>query len=271
MKKLYLNTGNMNTIFNDLKGSLGGSLTLESSQYKLKTRTKNADGMLSGITVSPNISFVEFDIVFYKDTQLSLESDEGSNVLFVYCSKGNLVHSFGIGGERKTIKPNQNGVIRNTSGINSVFYFEGFKPVRFVILSCNTKAAQKDLFSALNKVFPGNAGNYIRIGRQNFKIAQKINEFSTIPQRGIVRNLLRNRILEDILEIELDQHTYGYMKDMKPIKALMNKQLEELKKVPVLNFSLAEAGQTSRNYLLKMFREKYHLVFNRSFNQKLVS
>ncbi|WP_163410779.1 hypothetical protein [Flavobacterium ajazii] len=273
MKKLYLNTGNMNTIFNDLKDSLDGSLTLESSQYKLKIRSKNADGIIRGITVSPHISFVEFDLVFYKDIQLSLESDGGSNVLFVYCSKGNFGHSFGISGKRKTVKEDHNSIIRNASNINSIFYFEGFKPVRFSILSYNTKAENEGLFSAINKVFSSNTGNYKRIGRQNFKIAKKINEFNTIPQKGIVRNLLRNRILEEILDIELDQHTYGYLKDIQPIMTLANKQLEELRKVSRLNFSmlLSEAGQTERNYLLKMFREKYHLVFNRLYNQKLVS
>lgn len=273
MKKLYLNTGNMNTIFNDLKDSLDGSLTLESSQYKLKIRTKNADGEIRGITVSPQISFVEFDIVFYKDTQLSLESDAGSNVLFVYSAKGNLAHSFGVSGERKTIQAEHNGIIRNTSAINSVFYFEGFKPVRFSILSCNTKAENTELFSEINKVFCADKGNYIRVGRQNLKIAQKINEFNSIPQRGIVRNLLRNRILEEILAIELNQHTYGYMKDIKPIVTMANKQLGELKKLSGTNLPLllSEAGQTSRNYLLKRFREKYHLILNRSFNQKLVS
>lgn len=273
MKKLYLNTASMNTIFNDLKDSLDGSLTLESSQYKLKTRTKNADGAIDGITVSSHISFVEFDIVFYKDTQLSLESVAGSNVLFVYCSKGNLGHSFGINGERKTIKANQNGIIRNTSTINSVFYFEGFKPVRFSILSYNTKAENSGLFSVMNKVFCGNNDSYIKVGRQNFEIAKKINEFNTIPQRGIVRNLLRNRILEDILKIELDQHTYGYLKDLQPIMRLANKQLVEMKKVRGHNFSqiLSEVGHSGRNHFFKVFREKYHLVFNRHFNQKLVS
>ena len=138
MKKLYLNTGGINTIFNDLKDSLNASLTLENNQYNLAVKSKNANGFISGITLNKQISYIEFDIVFNDDIELSMESFANSPILFTYCFEGDLSHSFGINGERKKINPNQTGIIRNTSNINSVLYFEGFKHVKFSMICNNT-------------------------------------------------------------------------------------------------------------------------------------
>lgn len=276
MKKLYLNTGGINTIFNELKDSLNGTLALENNQYNLSVNSKNANGVISGITLNKQISYIQFDIVFNEDVELSMESFANSPILFTYCFQGNLSHSFGINGERKKIKPNQTGIIRNTSNINSVLYFEGYKKVQFSMICSNTYNAElsenSGVFLDLKKIFNSKSGHYIHIRQQNFKIAEKIKEFNSVPQKGIVKNLLKNRILESILEIELDQHTYGYAKNIKPILSVANRQIEELKRISSFNvLEIFSANAVSRNYMLRMFKEKYHLAFNKSYNQKLVS
>jgi hypothetical protein len=277
MKKLYLNTGGINTIFNDLKDSLNGTLTLENNQYNLSVKSKNANGIISGISLNKQISYFQFDIFFNEDIELSVESFAGSSVLFTYCFEGNLTHSFGISGERKKIKSNQTGIIRNASNINSVLYFEGYKHLKFSIIHTNTYNAEMSenskLFLDIDAIFNSKSGNYVYVGQQNLKIAEKIKEFHTVPQKGIVKNLLKNRILESVLEIELDQHTYGYVKDIKPILTHANKQIEEFRRVSNLNFLevFSGVGQVSRNYLSRVFKEKYHLAFSKLYNQKLVS
>ncbi|WP_163401024.1 hypothetical protein [Flavobacterium fluviatile] len=277
MKKLYINTGGINTIFNDLKEDLTGSLTLENNQYNLKVKSKNANGIINGITLNKQISYIQFDIVFNEDIELSMESFANSPILFTYCFEGNLTHSFGINGERKKIKPNQTGIIRNTSNINSVLHFEGYKRVKFSMICNNTYHAavseNSKLFLGLKKRFISKSGNYIHVGQQNSKIAEKIKEFNAVPQKGIVKNLLKNRILENILEIELDQHTYGYTKSIQPILSLANRQIEGLRKVSNLNVLeiFSGGGVTGRNYFPRLLKEKYHLSFNKSYNQKLVS
>lgn len=277
MKKLYLNTGGINTIFNDLKDSLNGTLTLENNQYNLKVKSKNVNGTISGITLNKQISYIQFDIVFNEDIELSMESFANSPILFTYCFEGNVTHSFGINGERKTIKPSQTGIIRNTSNINSVLYFEGYKHIQFAMICNNTYHAavseNSKLFLDLKNRFVSKSGNYIYVGQQNSKVTEKIKEFNALPQKGIVKNLLKYRILENILQIELDQHTYGYRKNIQPILSLANRQIVELKRVS--NFNVLEifsgAGLSGRNYFPRLLKEKYHLSFNKSYNQKLVS
>ncbi|WP_269235755.1 hypothetical protein [Flavobacterium flavigenum] len=277
MKKLYLNTGGINTIFNDLKDSLNGTLTLENNQYNLKVKSKNANGTISGITLNKQISYIQFDIVFNEDIELSMESFANSPILFTYCFEGNVTHSFGINGERKIIKPNQTGIIRNTSNINSVLYFEGYKHIKFAMICNNTYHAavseNSKLFLDLKNRFVSKSGSYIYVGQQNSKVTEKIKEFNALPQKGIVKNLLKYRILENILQIELDQHTYGYRKNIQPILSLANRQIVELKRVS--NFNVLEifsgAGLSGRNYFPRLLKEKYHLPFNKSYNQKLVS
>ncbi|MGO4773210.1 hypothetical protein ACEN2I_16225 [Flavobacterium sp. W22_SRS_FK3] len=277
MKKLYINTGGINAIFNNLKDSLNGTLTLENNQYNLAVKSKYANGIISGIALNKQICHIQFDIVFNDDVELSMESFANSPILFTYCFEGTLSHSFGINGERKNIKPNQAGIIRNTSNINSVLCFEGYKKVHFSMICTNTynleMAENTTLFSDLNKVFNSKWGNYIHIGQQNLKIAEKLKEFNEVPQKGIVKNLLKNRILESILEIELDQHTYGYAKNIKPIIVIANKQIEELKRISSLNVLDVFSGVSlaGRNYFPRLIKEKYHLSINKSYIQKLVS
>jgi len=277
MKKLYLNTGGINTIFNDLKESLNGTLALENNQYNLTVKSKYANGIISGITLNKQISYIQFDIVFNDDVELSMESFANSPILFTYCFSGNMTHSFGINGERKAIKPNQTGIIRNTSNINSVLCFEGYKHVQFSMICNNTYHAavseNSKLFLNLKKRFISKSGNYIYVGQQNSKITEKLKEFNTLQQKGIVKNLLKNRILESILEIELDHHTYGYTKNIQPILSLANRQIEELKRVSSFNVLdiFSGTGLSGRNYFPRLLKEKYHLSLNKSYNQKLVS
>ncbi|MEO8238145.1 MAG: hypothetical protein ABI793_01295 [Flavobacterium sp.] len=265
MKKLYINTAEMNTIFNDLKDSLNGTLTLENNQYKLKVNSKKAKGTISGMTFNKQMAYMEFDVFFHDDVVLSMESSANSPVLFAYCSEGNLSHSFGINGDKKDIKPNQTGILRNTSNINSVLFFKGFKRVKFSLISNNVSTAEDaGLSSDLKIMFTNPSGKYIHVGPTNGGITEKINEFTKVPQKGIVGNLVRKRILENILEIEHMQHSYGYVKAIQPILNLATKQLEEFKRISNLNiletfYGMRNAG---RYYLPRFLKQKYHLTFS---------
>ena len=79
--------------------------------------------------------------------------------------------------------------------------------------------------------------------------------------------MLKNRILESILEIELDQHTYGYAKNIKPIITLANKQIVELKRISSFNVIEMFSGVG----FPRLLKEKYHLSFNKKNKKKLVS
>ena len=276
MKKLYLNTGGFNTIFNDLKESLEGELSINNNEYILNIKSKWARGTIKAIYFEREMSYLNFDLVFNHDVTLSIESIQTAPVFFAYCEKGTLTHSFGVNGTQRKIKKNQTAVLNNTSVINSVLLFESHKPIQFSLVGMPTVTSVKEdkieMVSQLKKRFTTDSGQFLYIGTKNQKIAEKLQELNTIPQKGIVKNLLQKSILNSILEIEIAQHSYSYIKTFEPIMNLANRQINEIKRISNLNFAdvISAAGLASRNYLPRVFKEKYHFSF-KPYNQKLAS
>lgn len=266
MKKLYLNTGEFNTIFNDLKDSFSGDLTTDNKDYNLTIKSKWAKGKITGTHFEKEVSYMHFDLTFYNDVNLSIESFQGAPLFFAYCEEGSLTHSFGAYGERKSLKKQQTGILSNTSAINTVLYFESFKRIQFSLIVMPITVSSKDesfeLISQLRRIFTNESGNYIYIGHQNPKITQKLKELKSIPQKGAVRSLLQKSIMSTILELEVAQHSYNYTTMIAPFMHLATKQIDELKRISHLNFSevLHSIGFGSKSYIPKLLKERYHTL-----------
>jgi hypothetical protein len=276
MKKLYLNTGGFDTIFNDLKDSFDGELTTTNNEYNLIIKSKWAKGNISGVCFENKMSHLAFDLVFNCDVSLSIESFQSAPIFFANCKNGSLTHSFGVNGEKKSLSKNQTGILSNTSVINSVLGFESHKHIQFSLIGVPTVDSAGDenseLVTKLKKRFMNESGNFIYIASENHKVAQKWSELKTLPQQGIVRNLVKKLILKEIVEMEIAQHSYNYLKTFDQILNLAIKPISEIKRISNMNLSevIYAAGLAGRNYLPRIFKEKYHLSY-KPFNQKLVS
>jgi hypothetical protein len=272
MKKLYLNTGEFDTIFNDLKDSFSGDLTTTNNDYNLAIRSKWAKGKITGTHFEKEISYMHFDLTFHSDVSLSVESFQSAPIFFAYCEEGSLTHSFGANGEKKNLKKQQTGILNNTSAINTVLYFESFKRIQFSLIIMPITVSVKDesfeVISQLKRTFTNESGSYIYIGQQNPKITQKLKELKTIVQKGTVRSLLQKSIMSSILELEIAQHSYNYATMIAPFMHLATKQIGELKRISHLNFSevLNSIGFGGKSYIPKLLKERYH-VLNKDYPQ----
>ena len=266
MKKLYLNTGEFNTIFNDLSDSFGGDLTTNNKDYNLAIKSKWAKGKISGTHFEKEISYMHFDLMFHSDVSLSIESFQGAPIFFAYCEEGSITHSFGANGEKKSLKKQQTGILNNMSAINTVLYFESFKRIQFSLIIMPITVSAKDesfeIISQLRKMFTNESGNYIYIGQQNPKITEKLLELRTIPQKGTVRNLLQKSIMSSILELEIAQHSYNYTTMIAPFMNLATRQIDELKRISHMNFSevLHSIGFGSKSYIPRLLKERHHIL-----------
>lgn len=272
MKKLYLNTGGFSTIFNDLKDSFDGELAINiNNEYELAFKSKWAKGAIKGICFENKMTHINFDVVFNQDVSLSIESFESAPIFFAYCENGSISHSFGANGDKKIFKKNQTAIVSNTSAINNVLYFESHKHIQFSLIAMPTQFSDDEnqfTVSQLKKKFLSESGNYIYIGAENVKLSEKWLELKALPQKGIVRNLLKKIILKEIIEMEIAQHSYNYLNTFDPIVNLATRQLHELKRISHLNFF--EVMIAGKNYLPRIFREKYHFSL-KPYNQKLAS
>ncbi|RUT71354.1 hypothetical protein D0817_05625 [Flavobacterium cupreum] len=271
MKKLYLNTGGINTIFTDLENSFEGTLTTDNNDYNVAVSSKWAKGTISGMSFQNKMSYIQFDMIFSDEVTLSIESFHCAPVFFAYCSAGNLKHTFGANGNTTSLKKGQSGIMSNNTTINNVLYFERNKPVKILLIGVPTATFQMDedadLLSKMSKMFINSGGNYMYVGAQNHKIAEKLIEFDRIPQKGIVKNLLKESILNSIVEIEVLQHSYNYSSLITPILDLATKQIDEIRKISNVNIYevLTSIGHAGKNFP-RFFKEKYQLINKYSQN-----
>jgi hypothetical protein len=270
MKKLYLNTGGINTIFNDLENSFEGKLTSENGEYNLAIKNKWAKGTISGMSFDNQMSYMQFDLVFSDEVTFSIESFHCTPIFFAYCSQGNVKHSFGANGTLTSLKKGQSGIMSNNTTINNVLYFERNKAIKFLLIGVPTATVQvgdnADMITKMTNMFMSPSGNYIDIKMQNARIAEKLADFERINdnQKGVVKKLLKKSIINSIVEIEIVQHSYNYVNMIAPIIDLATRQIDEIKRISNINVSevLHNIGHAGRNYLPRFFKEKYHILNN---------
>lgn len=264
MKKLYINTGEFDAVFNDLKESFSGKLTAKNNDYNLDIQSKWTKGSIKGTRFDDKVLFMHFDLEFHQEVSLSIESFHSAPVFFVYCEDGTVSHSFGANGDKKVLSKNQSAVLNNSSVINSVLYFESHKRIQFTLLGMPTiENKNAELISQVKQRFTNDSGNYIYIGKGNSKISEKIQEYKSVPQKGIVGTLLKKSILKNIVEIEVEQHSFNYLKTFDPVVNMAIRQMNEIKRISTMNFS--ELLSTA-----KLFRSRHQWSF-KPYNQKLAS
>ncbi|MCV2485322.1 hypothetical protein OD917_10335 [Flavobacterium sp. SH_e] len=270
MKKLYINTGGFDSIFNNFKESFGGDLSVTAKEYKLTIKSKWAKGSISGVRFEKEMTYLNFDLIFNQEISLSIESNPFAPVFFAYCEKGNVLHSFGADGATHCLKRQQSGIMSNSSTINSVLYFQSHQQIQFSIIGMPTTVENKenDFVCQVKKIFTSNSGNYIYIGDENQKIGEKFQELKRIPNQGAIRYLLMKSILREVLELEIAQHTYNYLTPFVPILNFAVKQLSEIKKLTPLNLAVITAPV---QFLKRNLQPRKYQLELKPYNQKLAS
>jgi hypothetical protein len=280
MKSIYLKAGKTQDVFNDLKDNFNGTLISNNDEYNLALRSDFVKGNIEGITFAEGMTYMQFDMVFSDDVRMSMELSNNSPIFFAYCSEGTLQHSYGVQGERKSLKKNYAGIFKSTASVNSILYFEKNIPTKFSVIGMRTNnivnGQNGELVKKLKNTFFNENEDCLHIKLQDFKIAQEIEALNTVTQKGIVRNLLKNRILENILEIEIEQHTDSFTGISQAINSFTLKRIDEIQRAYnfVMNFP-AELF-TTKFFLQKIglftdkLQERFKLVSSRTVHGFLI-
>lgn len=246
MKSIYIKSGKIKDVFNDLKNTFNGSLTSFDRDYNIALQSDIASGNIEGTVFDKDMTHIHFDVVFQDDIRISLESSVDSPIFFTYCLDGFIQHSFGEQGHRKCIKKQESGILKSNSSINSILYFRKNIPIKFSIIRISLNSSDNlvndELLKKIEKTFIETKENSLEVRPQNSKIIEQIYELNNINQKGIVRKLLKNKILEIILEIEIQQHTDNLVRIAQEINSSALKGFDEIKKVSnsIINYSVNE-------------------------------
>lgn len=280
MKSLYLKAGNTQDVFDDLKDNLKGTLLSNNNEYNLALESDFARGNIDGITFSEGMTYIQFDMVFSDDVRMSMELSNNSPIFFAYCSEGALQHSYGVQGERKSLKKNYTGIFKSSTNVNSILYFEKNIPTKFSVIGMptkNTRNRQNDvLINKLKHTFFNKNEDCLYFKLQIFKISQEIEAFNALKQIDIGQNLLKNRIIENILEMEIEQYSNSFSALSQAINSFTEQRIDEIKRASnFINNFLFELSTTKfftpkRGLFSYKLQEKFKLVSSRAVNGFLI-
>lgn len=273
MNTISITSNNISIIFEQIQLQLGGKLDVKSKEYSLEINNDIAEGFVSGISIEPAISFIEYDIVFKKDVTITYKHDTSSSINFGYCSKGTLLQSFGEHGEKNSLSQFQTGIFSNSAKKSTFLFFKKNEEVKISMITVDALlVSDKELKSHLQKTFLINQENneLAYIGSLNLKISEKIEYLNSISQKGLIRNLLINSTVYLILALEIEQHKDDIISAENNLNSLTLSDMEALKEIsefirnyPEIQYSLKYLSKKSRLSPIKL-QEGFKIMHGRT-------
>ncbi|WP_428232183.1 helix-turn-helix domain-containing protein [Flavobacterium sp.] len=278
MKIVTINTEKTQNIFEELNANFGGKVTFDLDEYTLETNNNFAKGSIIGASFNDNISYVQFDMTFSVDVRMDIINVNSSPIYFAYCSKGNLLHSFGATGEERVFKTFQTAIVTSKQKQDNILFFEKDKKTKLTLIIVGTHHSAQDQMHSLNQkvketFFENNTvQDFFYLGSYNLKIAEKIEQLNAITQTGIVRNLLKEGILRIILAMEIQQHTDDLSPFSKDANCLTLREMEEIKELSEAIKANPEEAFTIKSLSKKSglspnkLQEGFKMIHNRTVN-----
>lgn len=233
MKNIYLNTGTLNEVFNELETSFDGVLNSNNNEFKLALDTDFIKGNIDAVTFINGITSFQVNMTFLDDIALSIESPSKSSILFAYCTEGYFKHSVGISGPQSTLRKHHSAVVTSTASVNTILHFKKNTAIQFSLIQVETaglaQGINDSLIPNLKKTFLDKQPNYTYQGIQNLKIAKKFSQMNSITEKGMSGLVQKKDITQDILNMEIDDHTDTLIKISRTIKRSALNHIDALK------------------------------------------
>lgn len=253
MTTIELKTNNLEQTFKQLKKDFGGVFNKLEKEYSLKLDNEMVQGEISGISVTNNISFIEYDVNFKEDTFIVRNTPVTNPIYFLYCAKGQMSHSFGLNGTSRSLNQFQTGIFASDPSKDTCLFFRKDQAVKLFSITVNTHAHSTDnhdlnlLQKQLLQTFMPKNGKEIfaYTSSYNLKLAEKMQQLESVKQQGIVRRLLTKGIVHMILAMEIQQHNEDVKSAENDFGSLSRKEMETIndlsnfvKNYPEVNYSL---------------------------------
>lgn len=239
MNIIALKTSKVDQAINQLKDDLGGNLTTLNKEYRLELDNDTVVGEITGVAVNRNISFMEYDITFKEDTLIIRNTPVTNPIYFLYCAEGQMSHSFGINGTKRSLNQFQTGIFSSDPSRDTVLFFRKDQAVRLSSISVNTHAQAREddtinlLQSKLLKTFMPKDGKEIfaYTGSYNLKIAEQMKQLETLKQNGIVRRLMIKGIVHTMLALEIQQHNEDVKNTANNFGSLTRREMDTIQEL----------------------------------------
>lgn len=246
-----------------IKDAIGGEIVERWGEHILRVDNEIAKGSIHFITFEWGGSLLEYNITFFEEIELVMDASEYNPIHFTYCLKGYCEHRFHDEKKRRTIEELQPAIITSKSGGFNHGYFPKDIYLHINVVQINrVKFIRKRLNDAsiLNKrlyeVFHDSyhEKRFVYLGTYNLKLAELIDSLNEIKQKGMIRIMMIEGIVYQILSFHMIHHT----KDLKAEKNKAPLAIDELDAIRTLAEEISE--DVSKDYTLEYLSGKTMLT-----------
>ncbi|WP_430411747.1 helix-turn-helix domain-containing protein [Kordia sp.] len=263
MKKIRITAEDTAGTVQQIQEAIGGEIIERWGEHILQVNNDIAKGSIHFITFEWGGSILEYNITFFDEIELIMDASEYNPIHFTYCLKGYCEHRFHDEKERRMLEELQPSIITSKSGGYNHGYFPMNVYLHINVVQINrVKFIRKRLNDAsilnqkLYKVFHDSyhEKRFVYIGTYNLKLAALIDSLNNIDQKGMIRIMLIEGVVYQILSLHMIQHDKDVMtrKNAAPIL------LEELEVVKEIAAEISE--EVSKEYTLEQLAEKSGLT-----------
>ncbi|MGG8494957.1 helix-turn-helix domain-containing protein [Tenacibaculum sp. TC6] len=239
MKTIHITAKNTEETVKQLQKAIGGNLSEHWGEYVLQVNNEHAFGSITFITFEWGGSLLEYNITFFEDLVLQMDTSEYNPIHFIYTLEGYSFHRFNLEENKRKLEQFQSVIITSKNDGQNYVYFEKNNKLHINSIQVNrVKFLKKRLNdgSVLNQrlyeVFHDQQHEnvFAYFGTYNLKLANLIKQLNSVKQKGIIRILMKEGIIYQILSEHMLQHDKDIVRKRKPDTSLTKKELRLIRK-----------------------------------------
>lgn len=240
MKTITITATSTEGTVRQIRDAIGGKITERWGEYILEVDNENAKGTITFITFEWGGSTLEYNITFLEDITLIMNTSEFNPIHFTYTSLGHCYHRFELEDKKRKLEQFQSVIITSKDDGYNYGYFEKDVKIHIhVIQISRVKFIKKRLNDAsilnqhLYKVFHDQQHEkvFAYFGTYNLKLANLIKQYDKVKQKGMIRILIKEGIVYQILSEHMLQHDKDVKLKKQPNTSLTKKELNSVRKI----------------------------------------
>ncbi len=240
MITINITASNTEGTVRQIQETIGGKIVERWGEYVLEVNNEIAKGKITFITFEWGASVLEYDITFLDDISLVMDTSEYNPIHFTYASEGHCFHRFQKENKKRKIEQFQSVIITSKDGGYNYGYFEKNVRVHIHLIQISRVLFLKKrlndgaiLNQKLYNVFHDQQHEevFAYFGTYNLKLANLIKQFDKVKQKGMIRMLIKEGIVYQILSEHILQHNKDIRLNKQPNTTLTKKELSTVRKI----------------------------------------
>ncbi len=272
-------------IIEDLSRQLDIPIKNDSGEQILELPPALGVGYIRGTSFETGIGIIDYNFTFFKDFELLFSVNHTHPLKFIFCSEGQVDHTFEEDNEINTINTFQNVIVSSSGNNGHILNFKANEKVHVSSIEIvRAKFSNRNNYNfdgldpVLKDIFRDSQAEkkFFYQGNYSIKAADIVDEINEKKLQGFLRSVYVEGKLYEMLVIQIAQYMDDQREDHLP-KILRQKDIENVKKAIELvkanldtNLTidyLANEVGTNVNKLQEGFKYMYELTVNKYMQQ----